>query len=101
MKQGCILKIRSIPDWHPWALRPKQDGVFFHSKEACFEFILPLNCTEKVISFVKLINFHQYILYNHSSNVFMLLGISPVCNCKQKDSNIKRATRSPKSGKLE
>ena len=73
----------------------------FHFKKACFEFILPLNCTEMVISFRKLINLHQYILYNHSSNVFTLLGISPVCNCKQKSSHIKRSIRLPKSGKLE
>ena len=73
----------------------------FYSKEECFEFILPFNCTEMVISFGKLINLHQYTLNNHSSNVFTLLGISPVCNCKQKSSHIKGATRSPKSGKLE
>ena len=72
-----------------------------HSKGACFEFILPFNCTEMVISFGKLINLHQYILYDHSSKVFTLLGISPVRTCKQKSSHIKRATRSPKSGKLE
>ena len=73
----------------------------FYSKEACFEFILLLNCTEMVISFGKLMYLHQYTLYNHSSNVFTLLGIYPVCNCKQKSSHIKRATRSPKSDKFE
>ena len=106
VKQGCILKIRLIPDWHPWALLPKTrwhprwpSKMFFFSKEACFEFILPFNCTEMVISFGKLIDLHQYILYNHSSNVFTLLGISQVCNCKQKSSHIKRATRSPEFGK--
>ena len=90
-ESGMYIKIRLIPDWHPWALLPKQDGIqdgrqtcFFHSKEECFELILPFNCTEMVISFGKLINLHQYILYNHSSNVFTLLGISSVCNCKQK-----------------
>ena len=58
-----------MPDWHPWVLLPKQDGIqdgrqtcFFHSKEACFEFILPFNCTEIVISFGNLIN-HQYISF--------------------------------------
>ena len=73
----------------------------FHSQEACFEFILPFNCIEMVISFEKSINLHQYILYNHSSNVFTLLCISAVCYCKHGSSHIKRATRSPKSGKLE
>ena len=75
--------------------------VFFHSKEACFEFILTFNCTEMVISLGKSINLSQFFLYNHSSNVFTLLGIFTVCNCKQKSSHIERATRSPKSGKLE
>ena len=73
----------------------------FYSKEAYFEFILPFNCIEMVISFGKLINLQKYTFYNHSSNVFTLLGISPVCNCKQRSSHIKRATKSPKSGKLE
>ena len=73
----------------------------FSILNACLEFILPFNCTEMVISLGKLINLNQYILYNHSSNVFTHFGISPVCNCRQMSSHIKRATRSPKSGKLE
>ena len=94
MKQGCISKsdytrlaslgITPKTRWHPRWL----SNMFFHSKEAYFEFILPLNCAEMVISFGKLIN-QQYILYNHSLNVFTLLGISPVRNCKQKSNRIK------------
>ena len=51
------MKIRLIPDWHPWSLLPKQDGILdgrqtcFSILNACLEFILPFNCTEMVISF--------------------------------------------------
>ena len=38
----------------------------FNSKEACFEFILPFNCTEMVISFGKLINLHTTIAQMYS-----------------------------------
>ena len=107
VKQGYILK----SDWYQTGIlgHYSQNKMaskmavkpVFYSKEACFEFILPFNCTEMVISFGKFINLHQYTLYNHSSNVFTLLCISPVCNCKQKSYHIKRVTRLPKPGELE